>query len=61
MTPFLDQAARIAVIGEFAVTPRYQGGGTSHVTPTRVDTALDSITALASRSNQQVSYAPGLV
>ena len=55
----LDQAARIAVIGEFAVTPRYQGGGSSHVTPTRVDAALDSITALASRSNQQVTYAPG--
>ncbi|MFT4234757.1 MAG: glycoside hydrolase family 3 C-terminal domain-containing protein [Microbacterium sp.] len=32
----------IAVIGEFARTPRYQGGGSSHVSATKVDTALDA-------------------
>jgi beta-glucosidase len=33
----------IAVIGEFARSPRYQGGGSSHVLPTRVDDALSAI------------------
>src|SRR5699024_12149986 len=30
----------VAVIGEFARTPRYQGGGSSHMVPTRVSSAL---------------------
>ena len=29
------------MIGEFARTPRYQGAGSSQVTPTRVDVLLD--------------------
>jgi len=33
---------RIALIGEFARTPRYQGAGSSRVNPTRVVTALDA-------------------
>ncbi|MBW3090636.1 glycoside hydrolase family 3 C-terminal domain-containing protein [Bifidobacterium sp. 82T25] len=33
----------IAVIGEFARTPRYQGGGSSHITPTRLTSFLDSL------------------
>ncbi|MFF3787946.1 glycoside hydrolase family 3 C-terminal domain-containing protein [Streptomyces sp. NPDC001933] len=43
----LDPTAQqtIAVIGEFARTPRYQGNGSSHVVPTRVDNALDALTA----------------
>jgi beta-glucosidase len=32
---------KIAVIGEFAVEPRYQGNGSSQVKPTRVDKFLD--------------------
>lgn len=39
----LKPAGRIAVIGSFAETPRYQGGGSSHVVPTRVDVPLDRI------------------
>ncbi|PWV50246.1 glycoside hydrolase family 3 C-terminal domain-containing protein [Nocardiopsis sp. L17-MgMaSL7] len=31
----------VAVIGEFARTPRYQGGGSSRVVPTRVHAALE--------------------
>ncbi|HSJ44444.1 MAG TPA: glycoside hydrolase family 3 C-terminal domain-containing protein [Euzebyales bacterium] len=34
----------LAVIGEFARTPRYQGAGSSHVNPTRIDVALDELT-----------------
>ena len=36
---------RIAVIGEFARTPRYQGAGSSQVNPTRVDVALVELRA----------------
>jgi beta-glucosidase len=38
---------RIAVIGEFARTPRYQGAGSSQIVPTKLDNALDELTALA--------------
>jgi beta-glucosidase len=36
----------IAVIGEFARTSRFQGAGSSQVNPTRVDSALDQLTAM---------------
>jgi len=35
----------IAVIGELARTPRYQGAGSSQVNPTRVDVALEELRA----------------
>jgi beta-glucosidase len=35
----------IAVIGEFARTPRYQGAGSSQVNPTRVDVTLNELRA----------------
>ncbi|MEV8509160.1 glycoside hydrolase family 3 C-terminal domain-containing protein [Actinoplanes sp. NPDC051475] len=38
--------ARIAVIGEFARTPRFQGAGSSQVNPTRVDSLLDELRAV---------------
>ncbi|MFD7873701.1 glycoside hydrolase family 3 C-terminal domain-containing protein [Streptomyces sp. NPDC059766] len=43
----LEEGRSLAVIGEFARSPRYQGGGSSHVNPTRVDVPLDEIRALA--------------
>jgi beta-glucosidase len=54
----LDPAAAqsVAVIGEFARTPRYQGGGSSQITPTRLDDALTEITATAQGT---VLFAPG--
>ncbi|MHA3022583.1 glycoside hydrolase family 3 C-terminal domain-containing protein [Mycobacterium sp. BMJ-28] len=48
------QPGRIAVIGGFAREPRYQGGGSSHVNPTRLDIALDEIRRLA--GDHEVSY-----
>ncbi|MFI7630369.1 glycoside hydrolase family 3 C-terminal domain-containing protein [Microbispora rosea] len=51
----LSAEARIAVIGEFAARPRFQGGGSSHINATRVDAALDAIRALA----PDVAYAQG--
>lgn len=39
----LGADAKIAVVGEFARTPRFQGAGSSLVNPTRVDTPLDAL------------------
>ncbi|MFE5409035.1 glycoside hydrolase family 3 C-terminal domain-containing protein [Microbacterium sp. NPDC056569] len=52
----LAKDAKIAVIGEFAEKPRYQGAGSSMINPTRVDTALDEIRSLATGD---VAYAQG--
>ncbi len=46
--------SRVAVIGRFAAEPRYQGGGSSHVHPTRLDTAFDEIRRLA--GDHEVTY-----
>ncbi|MES2170920.1 MAG: glycoside hydrolase family 3 C-terminal domain-containing protein [Actinomycetota bacterium] len=42
----LDPARPVAVVGEFARTPRYQGAGSSQVVPTRLDNALDAIRSI---------------
>ncbi|MEY2654300.1 MAG: hypothetical protein RLZZ524_1328, partial [Pseudomonadota bacterium] len=42
----LADAARVAVIGDFAKAPRYQGAGSSQVNPTRVSCAHDELVAL---------------
>ncbi|MCI1675603.1 MAG: glycoside hydrolase family 3 C-terminal domain-containing protein [Ancrocorticia sp.] len=52
----LARSARVAVIGEFAKKPRYQGAGSSLINPTRLNNALDEIRAL---SRGEVLYAPG--
>ena len=52
----LQPSANLAVIGEFARTPRFQGAGSSQINPTRVDTALDEIRAL---SDGEVAFAAG--
>ncbi|ART70995.1 glycosyl hydrolase [Mycobacterium dioxanotrophicus] len=49
--------SRLAVIGRFAQTPRYQGGGSSHVNPTRLDIPLDEIRRLA--GPHEVTFVPG--
>lgn len=55
--PILPLAAstRVAVIGEFARTPRFQGAGSSQVNPTRAENALDELTAVFA----QVTFAAG--
>ncbi|TIC79331.1 glycoside hydrolase family 3 C-terminal domain-containing protein [Nocardioides sp. GY 10127] len=47
----------IAVVGEQARTPRFQGGGSSHVNPTRLDVPLDEVVAAA--PGAQVTFAAG--
>jgi beta-glucosidase len=45
--PISPGVRTIAVLGQFAVNPRFQGGGSSHINPTRVDSPLDEIRKLA--------------
>ena len=53
-----ESGSTVAVIGEFARTPRYQGAGSSQVNPTRLDVALDELqSALAGRA--EVRFASG--
>lgn len=48
----------IAVIGEFAVKPRFQGNGSSEVKPPRVDRFLDILQA-DHGDKVKITYAPG--
>ena len=50
--------AKIAFIGAFARTPRYQGGGSSHINPTGMDDAFDEAVKLAG-AGCRIAYAPG--
>jgi len=54
LLPLATTGGTVAVIGEFARTPRYQGAGSSQVNPTRVDTALEALSEAL-----DVVFAPG--
>jgi len=54
----LKKGSHIAVIGAFANTPRYQGGGSSHINPTKLDNTYEEIKKLAG-SESTVSYEQG--
>ncbi len=56
LLPLRTDGDSIAVLGEYARTPRYQGGGSSEITPTRLDDALAAINAATSAP---VRFAPG--
>ncbi len=55
----LAAGASIAVLGAFATQPRYQGGGSSHINPTRVDAALDEIRVFAEAQGSTVHASAG--
>lgn len=57
LLPLDPAAGSVAVIGELARTPRFQGAGSSQVTPTRLDTPLDSLRELATGAD--VRFAAG--
>lgn len=57
LLPLSPDAGSVAVIGELARTPRYQGAGSSQVTPTRLDTPLEGLRAHA--GGARVEFAPG--
>ncbi|WP_370551620.1 glycoside hydrolase family 3 C-terminal domain-containing protein [Clavibacter sp. VKM Ac-2873] len=55
----LQPNTRLAIIGEFAETLRFQGGGSAHVHATRVDSPLEAIRDLAIEESVAVEYSPG--
>ncbi|MEH7098171.1 glycoside hydrolase family 3 C-terminal domain-containing protein [Neobacillus vireti] len=54
----LKKEGTIAVIGAFAKSPRYQGGGSSHINPTKLDNIFEEIEKSAG-SDSKVIYAQG--
>ena len=52
----LQPGTRVAVVGEFAERPRYQGAGSSLVNPTRVECLLDN---LKGKGLHLIGYAKG--
>jgi beta-glucosidase len=53
----LKKEGTIAIIGEFAKSPRYQGGGSSHVNPTKLENIFEEIEKAS--PNASVLYAKG--
>ncbi len=50
----LDRGEEVVVIGTFALSPRFQGGGSSRVNPYRVSNPLEEM-----RNAAEISYFPG--
>lgn len=53
----LARDQRVAVIGAFAESPRFQGAGSSLINPTRLDTLLDGFAEYAEEGT--ITFAPG--
>ncbi len=53
----LRKDTRVALIGEMAKTPRYQGAGSSLVNPFRMDSIYDEMIEIAGEG--KISFAPG--
>jgi len=51
----LKRDAKVAVLGAFAKTPRYQGAGSSRIHPTKIDSAFEALVGLG----LDAEYAPG--
>lgn len=52
----LSSDVKVAVIGDFAKNPRYQGAGSSNVNPTMIDNTLE---ALSDSGINSIGYEPG--
>lgn len=51
----IDKKAKVAVIGEFAQKPRYQGAGSSHINPIKITNICDEL----KKNNIDYKYAKG--
>ncbi|MGM1060390.1 glycoside hydrolase family 3 C-terminal domain-containing protein [Saccharothrix sp. Mg75] len=56
LLPLPRGGVSVAVVGEYARSPRYQGGGSSQVNPTRLD---DALTAIRGLTSAPVAFAAG--
>lgn len=54
----IREVESIAVIGSFAKNPRYQGGGSSHINPTKIDSIYEELEKVAG-DKTTFSYAEG--
>lgn len=54
----LGREGKVVLIGAFARKPRFQGGGSSHINPTKVDDIVEEMTRVAGEG-VTFSYAPG--
>lgn len=54
----LKKEGTVAVIGEFAKRPRYQGGGSSHINPTKLESILEEI-EMVSGEKTNILFAQG--
>ena len=52
----LAEGASVAVIGDFAKIPRYQGAGSSQVNPTKLDNLYDCLTGLVNITGYAQGY-----
>lgn len=55
----LTDPGRLAIVGAFAAQPRYQGAGSSRVTPTRLDTVLETLRSYEGGRIADVRFAIG--
>ncbi len=53
----LKKDTKVALLGEFAKKPRYQGAGSSLVNPTQLDNLFDEMAKIAGAEN--ISFSPG--
>lgn len=55
----LSSGLRVAVVGELARTPRYQGAGSSRVNAVKVVSGLDALSARAKGAGASLEFEPG--
>jgi beta-glucosidase len=55
----VSPASHLAVIGAFAEVPRYQGAGSSELTPTRLEDALGALRGRVAEAGGRLTYAAG--
>ncbi|MDZ7843553.1 MAG: glycoside hydrolase family 3 C-terminal domain-containing protein [Anaerolineales bacterium] len=53
----LEKGIRVALLGAFAKSPRYQGAGSSIINPSRLDTLYGEMVKIA--GEEMITYAPG--
>jgi beta-glucosidase len=53
----LNKDTKVALIGEMAKTPRYQGAGSSLIQPTQIDNIYDEIVKIT--GEEKITFAPG--
>lgn len=55
----LSSNEKVAFIGKYAKTPRYQGGGSSHINSFKVESAMDAVEFLKNIKKENIIFAQG--